>query len=101
MPPNQSLSPNNCARRLKILADGTRLAVLELLMESPKQVGELNAQLGLEQSLLSHHLKVLRQEGFVHSVRDGKAVMYHLSNHVQPKAGTNALNLGCCVLSFD
>jgi DNA-binding transcriptional ArsR family regulator len=52
-----------CVRKLKVLADTTRLAVLQSLMEEPKHVGELNAAIGVEQSLLSHHLKVLRRRG--------------------------------------
>jgi DNA-binding transcriptional ArsR family regulator len=89
-----------CARRLKILADRTRLNILGQLLEGPKHVGELNIDLDLEQSLLSHHLKILRQEGFVEATRDGKAVLYQLVQRFKlhdPKA----LNLGCCVLSFN
>lgn len=98
---SKSLSSQSfCARRLKVLADPTRLAVLEILMEEPKQVGELNALLGLEQSLLSHHLKVLRQEGFVKATRDGKAVLYYLAPGIESSSG-RAINLGCCLLSFD
>jgi len=36
-------SQSFCARQLKILADETRLAVLELLWSGPKHVGEMNA----------------------------------------------------------
>ncbi len=89
-----------CAHRLKALADTTRLAVLVILMEGPKHVGELNASLGLEQSLLSHHLKVLREEGFVEATRDGKAVLYRLAPEVRVNSG-QAINLGCCLLSFN
>ena len=31
------------------------------------------------QNLVSHHLRVLRGEGLVHSRRDGKMVMYELT----------------------
>ena len=90
-----------CVRKLKILADTTRLAVLEILMEGPKHVGELNAVLGLEQSLLSRHLKVLREEGFVEATRDGKAVLYSLAPAVQRANAGKAIDLGCCLLCFD
>lgn len=93
-------SPSFCADKLKTLADSTRLAVLELLWSGPKHVGEMNAVLGLEQSLLSHHLKVLRDKGFVEAKRDGKAVQYYLAPTVRTNAG-KALDLGCCLLSFD
>lgn len=45
----------DCARRLKILGDRTRLSILGQLLDGPKPVGELNIDLNLEQSLLSHH----------------------------------------------
>ena len=90
-----------CADKLKTLADSTRLAVLELLMSGPKHVGEMNAVLGLEQSLLSHHLKVLRTEGFVRATRDGKAMLYELAPTVQKANAGRAIDLGCCLLSFE
>ena len=90
-----------CVRKLKVLADTTRLAVLQNLMEEPKHVGELNAAIGVEQSLLSHHLKVLRKEGFVEATRYGKAVLYTLAPAVQRANAGRAIDLGCCLLSFD
>lgn len=87
-----------CAEKLKILSDTTRLAVLEILMDSPKHVGELNAVLGIEQSLLSHHLKILRQARFVEATRDGKAVLYQLAPEVI--CSSRGIDLGCCLLLF-
>lgn len=101
MPVSSVLTKGSCVQKLKILADETRLSVLALLMECPKHVGELNQVLQIEQSLLSHHLKVLRQEGFVTAVRDGKAVLYHLTDIIQPSNRQKILNLGCCILSFE
>lgn len=90
----------DCVERLKILADETRLSVLKILMHSPMQVGEMNKILGLEQSLLSHHLQVLRRAKFVVRERNGKAFLYRLAPEVEVNTGS-ALNLGCCVLSFN
>lgn len=100
MPTKRSLSHFNCARRLSVLADANRLAVLEKLMEGSKYVWQLNDDLELEQSLLSHHLKVLRQAGLVESSRDGKSVLYRLAPRVKPDA-SRAIDLGCCILLFD
>ncbi len=36
------------ARKLKVLSDGTRLAVMELLMKKPSHVGPLVEALGVE-----------------------------------------------------
>ncbi|NJL48594.1 MAG: winged helix-turn-helix transcriptional regulator [Leptolyngbyaceae cyanobacterium SM2_5_2] len=88
-----------CAQRLKVLAEPHRLAILKLLFRGSKHVWEINANLPIEQSLLSHHLKVLRREGFVESRRDGKAVLYQLTSHVRPSLG-EGIDLGCCTVSF-
>jgi DNA-binding transcriptional ArsR family regulator len=89
-----------CAQKLKVLSDPTRLAVLETLMSGPKHVGEINEVLQVEQSLLSHHLKVLREAGLVCATRDGKAVLYELAPEVAPEGDARAIDLGCCQLSF-
>ncbi|OUL33308.1 ArsR family transcriptional regulator [Nostoc sp. T09] len=89
-----------CVERLKVLADQTRLSVLKILLHSPMQVGEMNKILGLEQSLLSHHLQVLRRAKFVVRERNGKAFLYRLAPEMEVTTGS-ALNLGCCVLSFN
>lgn len=91
----------NCAERLKVLADETRLAVMRQLLAGPKHVGELNEAIGVEQSLLSHHLRVLREAGLVVAERDGKAVLYQLAPDVAKSTKGDAVNLGCCLLSFD
>jgi hypothetical protein len=90
----------DCATKLRILADPTRLSVIRILLTGPKHVGEINAELGIEQSLLSHHLKVLRDAGLVKGARDGKAVRYSFAAHVGTAHQPKAINLGCCVLSF-
>ena len=67
-------------------------------MKGPQQVGQINEQLGLDQSLLSHHLKVLRDAGLVQATRRGKCVVYDLAPEV---AGSEqSLDLGCCALTF-
>jgi len=95
------LADASCAELLRVLADETRLAVMQQLLAGPKHVGEINDELGLEQSLLSHHLKVLREAGLVVSQRDGKAVLYQLAPHVEGARKGKAINLGCCLLSFE
>jgi len=89
-----------CAQKLKVLADETRLAVLHLLMDKPRHVGELVEQLNVEQSLMSHHLKVMREAGIVESRRDGKAVLYDVAPSLRPTQSLDVVDLGCCKLSF-
>ncbi len=95
-----SPNPPSCADKLKLLGDTTRLAVLESLLNKPKHVNELMEELGVEQSLLSHHLALLREAGLVDGVRDGKAVLYQLAKGVAGSSAGKALDLGCCQLSF-
>ncbi len=97
--PHSPRSPT-CAAILKVLADDTRLAVLRQLLDGPRHVGEINAELGLEQSLLSHHLRTLREAGLVIAERDGKAVLYSLEPRFRHSRHPDSLDLGCCRLSF-
>jgi len=97
-----STDPEFCATRLKTLADDTRLSVVRALMRGPQHVGELMQALDVEQSLLSHHLRILRDANIVAAERDGKSVLYRLTPKVSAdqKPGA-ALDLGCCQISFD
>ncbi|MFQ5425172.1 MAG: ArsR/SmtB family transcription factor [Phycisphaerae bacterium] len=98
--PRNPVSNPSCAVLLKVLADETRLAVLRQLMKGPRHVGAINARLRIEPTLLSHHLKVLRDAGLVVTQRDGKAVLYSLAPGVETADAGKAINLGCCRLSF-
>jgi ArsR family transcriptional regulator len=89
-----------CSDKLKVLSDATRLAVVEQLLAGPKQVGDLQAKLRVEQSLLSHHLGVLREAGLVLAVRDGKGVRYQIAPEVARSVSGNVIDLGCCRISF-
>lgn len=91
----------SCASLLKILADETRLAVVRQLMDGPRCVGAINASVEVEQSLLSHHLRVLRESGIVEAERDGKAVLYRLSPNVEARRAGKTIDLGCCRITFD
>ena len=59
------------ARRLKAVADPTRLALLHSLASAPSSVGELAMLFRLTQPTVSTHVKVLRQSGLVRSERRG------------------------------
>ncbi len=59
------------ARRLKAVADPTRLALLHSLATAPSTVGELAVLFRLAQPTVSMHVKVLRQSGLVRSERQG------------------------------
>lgn len=102
MPSNESISiQRGCADLLKVLSDPTRLSVVRKLTAGPQRVGELNDTLGVEQSLLSHHLRVLREAGVVTTQRDGKSVVYSLSKSFSDGNREDSIDLGCCRLLFE
>ncbi len=98
--PPSTPNANSCADRLKALADETRLAVVQHLMKGECHVGDIQAALGIEQSLLSHHLRNLREAGIVESARDGKSVLYRLAPGMERRRD-GIVDLGCCRISFE
>ncbi len=59
------------ARRVKAVADPTRLALLHSLASTPSTVGDLAVLFRLAQPTVSMHVKVLRESGLVLSEREG------------------------------
>jgi DNA-binding transcriptional ArsR family regulator len=61
-----------------VLADPSRRAMLELLLERPRPVGELVDRLGLTQPGTSKHLRVLRDAGLVQVRQEAQRRVYAL-----------------------
>ncbi len=96
----KSTAPATCADKMKVLSDVTRLSVLEELLLGSKNVTEINAVLKIDQSLLSHHLQVLRRAGLVKTTRDGRAIRYEIAPEARSATSGRGLDLGCCQISF-
>jgi ArsR family transcriptional regulator len=67
------------ALRFRALGDETRLRLLEILTSGERCVAELMEETGLGQSLISHHLRTLRDAGLVADRRDGRWVYYAIA----------------------
>ncbi len=65
-----------CYRFFTNLANPTRLAAIEQLMEKPMSVNELAEALGQEQSMISHNLKPLLQCNLITIKKEGKKHVY-------------------------
>lgn len=65
---------------LKCVADQTRLLIMHSLKKGELCVHDITNELGLGQSLVSHHLRALRKCGLVKFRRDGKKKKYRLAN---------------------
>jgi DNA-binding transcriptional ArsR family regulator len=66
---------------LAVLAEPTRLRILDLLLEQPKTVNQLVGDLGTSQPSASKHLRVLREAGLVHVHPDAQRRVYALRPH--------------------
>lgn len=62
------------------LADPIRLTILQCLMGGPASVAELMAVTDQGQSKVSNHLAVLRDQGLVRAERNGRQMIYRLTN---------------------
>ena len=69
---------NNMAEFLKVFGDSTRLKIINALMISEMCVCDLSAVTHMNQSAISHHLKILRDARVVRYRRQGKVVYYML-----------------------
>lgn len=63
---------------LKALSDENRLTILLAVADRASSVTELTATTGLSQTLVSHHLKALRENGLVAVTPVGRSNVYSL-----------------------
>jgi DNA-binding transcriptional ArsR family regulator len=62
----------------RAIADPTRRAILDLLVDRERGVTEIGASFDLSQPAISQHLKVLRDAGLVDVTRAGKQQIYRV-----------------------
>ncbi len=68
----------------KVFGDSTRLRIMVLISDSELSVSDIAEALKMEQSTISHQLRVLRQNKLVRVRRDGKQMYYALDDdHVK------------------
>jgi DNA-binding transcriptional ArsR family regulator len=66
------------AERLRVLADATRLRILDVLRDGEASVVEIVARVGASQPNVSRHLALLLQAGIVARRPEGRQVHYRL-----------------------
>lgn len=77
---DQDLVTSANARFFRALGDPTRIAILQLLLKRPHTVSELIGELDVPQSRVSNHLACLRWCRFVSAERQGRQVVYSISD---------------------
>ncbi len=78
MPKDATLS--KLANFFSVFADATRIKILTALCMSEMCVNDLSVMLKINQTTVSHQLKLLKQNGAVTSVREGKIIYYSITN---------------------
>lgn len=64
---------------IKLIGEESRLKILCILRQGEHCVCEIIEHLSLSQSLISHHLKDLKDAGLVHDKKKGQLVYYSLT----------------------
>ncbi|MFI6171271.1 ArsR/SmtB family transcription factor [Nocardia sp. NPDC051052] len=62
----------------QVLGEPSRLAILEVLREGERPVGELVGRLGISQPAVSKHLRVLKEAGLVEVRVDAQRRLYRI-----------------------
>ena len=72
------------AEFFKALGDSTRIRILDLLTEGELCVQDIADALLMNQSAISHQLRLLKQAALVKCRREGKSILYSLADaHVE------------------
>jgi|YelNatPaOPRAMG01_1025707.scaffolds.fasta_scaffold53229_1 DNA-binding transcriptional ArsR family regulator len=72
-------------RVFKALSDSSRLRILKMLQVKPMAVCEITSILKLAPSTVSNHLAILRDAGFIEDEKNGKWVIYKLTEDYTEK----------------
>lgn len=82
MPQEENLY--DLAELFKVFGDTTRIKILHALLEEEMCVCDISVLLGMNQSAISHQLRVLRQARIVKFRKEGRVVYYSLDDeHVK------------------
>ena len=95
------------SRWVHALADETRVQIVEMLSHKERCVCELEQVLGIAQSRLSFHLKVLKDAGILADRKEGRWMYYNLerdtldqiaayTKSVKPGKHAGSCTLACC-----
>ncbi len=73
-------SDRDASSLLKALAHPVRVGIVRLLADGPHCVHELVGELGLDQPLVSQHLRIMRSAALLSTERHGREVVYSLAD---------------------
>ena len=68
------------AELFKVFADSTRIRILYSLYDKEKKVNDIAQDLNMNQSAISHQLKILKNNKLIRPRRQGKEIYYSLDD---------------------
>lgn len=68
------------AELFKNFSDSTRIRILHCLIEKERNVTEISELLNINQSAISHQLRILKNSKLIKNRRDGKSIYYSLDD---------------------
>lgn len=71
---------DGASQLFKVLGDRTRLEIMFALETKSMCVGEISALLNFSQSLVSHQLRILRENNIVSTMREGNKIFYTMAD---------------------
>ena len=72
------------ADMFRMMGDASRLKIILVCMDEPQSVGDIAGRVGLSQSLVSHHLRLLRAARVLRADRRGRHVFYSaVDDHIK------------------
>ena len=77
---------------LKALAHPVRLLIIKTLLDNECNVSNLEKTVGLSQSGVSQHLRILRLSGIIEPERDGKEICYKIVDDLAIKIMKTLMN---------
>jgi DNA-binding transcriptional ArsR family regulator len=60
------------------LSDYNRLGIIRFICEKDSSVGEIVKAMRLSQPLVSHHLRILKENGILETKRNGPFIYYYI-----------------------
>jgi DNA-binding transcriptional ArsR family regulator len=67
------------AECLRTIAHPARLRIIQILLQQPRSVGELADACGVASHIMSEHLRILKDRGFLASERRGRKIYYSIA----------------------
>jgi len=71
---------NDTAELFKVFGDQTRIRILHLLFDNEENVNQIAEKLQMNQSAISHQLRILKNNKLIKNRREGKTIYYSLAD---------------------